>query len=149
MGMFAHFQMRRNLVEWFISDFWFLQQYLWILLLGSLALLSFWIESFIFNDNKRVGRRFRFFPDRKMFVFLSVTLLLIILWVFYPFPNKIVKIDDWQSSPLFPQTHYAYVNAKLYVQNDLLHLLNVVTKTMFAVSQLYILSRFKKATKGI
>jgi hypothetical protein len=144
MACFAHFQMKRNLIEWFINDFWFLQQYLLLLMLGLLTLLSFYTESFIFNNNKRVGRKFRFYPDKKMFLFLTITILLMALWVHYPFPKKIVKIDDWQSSPLFPQTHYAYVNANLYVQNDLLHLVNVLTKTMFALSQLFLLAGFKK-----
>jgi len=142
--LFAHFQMKRNLIEWFINDFWFLQQYLLLLMLGLLTLLSFYTESFMFNDNKRVGRKYRFYPDKKMITFLACTFLLLTLWVFYPFPKKIVNINDWQSSPLFPQTHYAYVDANLYVQNDLLHLLNVLTKAMFALSQLYLLAGFKK-----
>lgn len=138
MGSFAHFQMGRQLTEWFVSDFWFLQQYLNVLFLGIAGLLGVWTESY--NGNNRV---YKFKFNKKILAIICFTVAMFMLWIFYPFQTESAVIDDWQSSALFPQTHYAYVNSKLYIQNDLLHALNVGVKALFAVSQIFVIKGFK------
>ena len=146
MTSFAHFQMHRNLVEWFLSDFWFLQQYVWILVLGILTVFAVWVESYVIEDNRVVGRRFRFQLNGKVFFLVWLTGCFVLLWVFYPLPVETVTLEDWTNSELFPQTHYAYANSEIYVPNDMLHLTNLIVKSLFAFTQFYIISRFKRVT---
>lgn len=138
MGSFAHFQMNRQLSEWFVSDFWFLQQYLNVFVLGVFGVVGVWTESY--NGTQRI---FKFKPNKKIVALLVFTVLVFLLWIYYPLQTETAKINDWESSQLFPQTHYAYVNSKLYIQNDLLHALNVAAKALFAISQIFVIRGFR------
>lgn len=139
MASFAYFQMRRNLLEWFINEFLFLQQYLWMLILGVLTLLAFYVDSYTVNDKKVIGRLYRFFPSIEIAILIEWLLCSILLWIYWPLAET-VTIGVWSSSRFFPQTHYW----NIYVENNFIHLLNVLTKAMFATTQFYILSRFRK-----
>jgi len=146
MGSFATFQMNRSLTEWFFLDFWappVVMNFMFVAL-GAVALLSFYVDGFKLNDKKVVGRLYKLQDSRYTLLLIACLLFSIFLWVTYPFPVQAISINGWQNSRLFPQTHYAYVNTKLYVQNDLLHLVNLTVKAMFAITQFYILTRFKK-----
>lgn len=139
MGTFAIFQSGRNLIEWFITDLWFLQQYLLVLILGIIGLTLFIVESHQTNP-----RSFKFHPNTTMFIPLVLTVAMFLTWINYPFISKQVSIGTWTSSHLFPQTHYAYINAELYVKNNVLHTVNLLVKTLFAVTQFTFLTRFKR-----
>lgn len=143
MGSFTIYQMNRNLLEWIVTDFWFLQQYLWILLFGLVAVIGVWVESHIFNDQKLTGRLFTWKPDRTMLLASVLTVLSIALWIYYPLPVETVMVNDWTSSTMFPQTHYAYKSATLYIENNLLHGVNLIAKAMFALTQLIFVRGFK------
>jgi len=123
MASFAHYQMKRNLTEWFITDFFATPVIMNILflVLGSLTILAVWLDSFTLNSGKIVGRNFRFSPDKKLIIPLLLCLASISLWIYFPLPVEQATLADWTSSTLFPQTHYAYKNSKLYVANDALH----------------------------
>lgn len=146
MGSFAAFQMQRHPLEWLISDFWeipVVMNFLFIVV-GAIALLCVHTDSFKLNSGKVVGRYFSFQPDLMTITLLTLpTLASIFTWIWYPFPVETISIHDWTSSTLFPQTHYAYVNSALYVANDLLHLVNVITKALFAFIHYYIITQFK------
>ena len=143
MGCFAKFQMNRRILEWLVSDWWFLCQWFLILLLGVLGWVAIWSESFIFIKDKFVKRSFRLKLRLKDFAFPILTISLWILWVYYPFHVEQLNFDGWTSNLLFPQTHYAYKSGILYLENNLLHALNVFTKFLFAGSQLHLLRRFR------
>jgi len=144
MASFAHYQMSRNILEWLISDLWFLLQYILIFVLGIVTLLAVWVDSFTLNSGKVVGRNFRFSPDKKLIIPIVLCLASITLWIYFPLSVEQATLADWTSSTLFPQTHYAYKDSKLYIANDTLHLVNIITKTMFAITQFYILSCWGK-----
>lgn len=147
MGTFAIFQMHRNLVEWFLSDFWevpVVMNFMFVVL-GVVALLCVYTDSFKLNSNKVVGRFYRFKNSYATITPIFCLLLIyVLLWVYYPFPVTRISINGWQNSNLFPQTHYAYVNSELYVPNDLLHLVNIIVKGLFAFTHLYIITQFRK-----
>lgn len=134
MVCLVHFQLGRSLVEWFINDFWFLMNYMLLLFAGVLALV------FLYDD---VKGKTKFQSNSKLAVLGYFTVACWLLWVFYPGQVVTVQYNGWISSMLFPQTHYAYVNAELYVVNDLLHLLNLLTKTFFMLTQAYLLKSVK------
>jgi len=147
MALFAHFQMHRNLMTWLVEDLWFLQQYFMMLLLGVLGFCAFWVESYKIENKKVVGRSYTFQPNKELMGILFIGIFVWTLWVCYPFGTTTATIAEWSSSSMFPQTHYAYVDAELYVRNDWLHAVNVVVKAMFALCQLYLITRFKPTTQ--
>jgi hypothetical protein len=138
MGCFAVFQMNRRLIEWFTSDILFLQQYLGFLGFGLWGVLAVYtISRNNFHSSFRVS-------PRSILVLLTL-FYSALFWIYYPFPVETVTLQDWTSSTLFPQTHYAYVNSEIYVANDLLHLVNVVVKALFALAQFSLLKDLKNA----
>ena len=143
MGCFAKFQMNRSIFEWLVSDWWFLGQWFAILGLGLFGLVAVWIESFFFVKDKFVKRTFRLNLRMKDFFLVALTVCLWLLWIYYPFHVEQLSFDGWTSSLLFPQTHYAYKSGILYLENNLLHAWNVLTKFFFAGSQLCLLRRFR------
>jgi len=138
MGLFAVFQTQRYLIEWFVSDFWFLHQYLWLLILGLMGGFAVYVESF--NDN---GRTFTFKTKWKFYASLIVTFLTWLLWIYYPFPIQTFNVGNWTSKILFPQTNYAYFGY-VYIPNNLLHGVNVLAKGLTAVTQVQFFRGFKK-----
>lgn len=71
------------------------------------------------------------------------------LWIFYPLPTTILKMETttgtWQSGSLFPQTMYAVdtnpldgiaVGTAIYVQNDFLHFVNILNKVFISLTVL-------------
>lgn len=139
MSFFTKFQMDRNLLEWLHTDWWFLGQWFAILFLGILGLVAVYVDSF-----KGLFRLYRLKWSFKPFFWLGLTVGLWFLWVYYPFPVIQVSYDGWTSSLLFPQTFYAYKIGQMYLQNDLLHALNVLVKGLFAVTELSFLRRFQR-----
>lgn len=147
MSMFAIFQMQRNLVEWFLTDFWevpVIMNFMFVVL-GSVALFCVYVDGFKVNNNKVVGRFYMFkMCYTKFCLIFSLLVIAIFFWIHYPFPITTISISGWNNSSFFPQTHYAYVGAELYVANDLLHLVNLIVKSLFAFMHLHILTRFQK-----
>lgn len=146
MGAFATFQMNRSLTEWFFTDFWeipVVMNFMFVVL-GAVALLSFYVDSFKLNSKKVVGRFYKFTDSKGLFFLLILLLISISLWIYFPFHVQTISINGWRSSRFFPQTHYAYVDSTLYVENNLLHLVNLIVKGLFAFTQFYILTRFKR-----
>lgn len=130
MASFAYFQMDRNVLEWFISDFWevpVILNFLFVVL-GVFTVLAIWTDS---NDYK-LNWKF----DYKMTMIIFVTLLSICLWIYYPLPIEQAHYEDWISNTLFPQTNYAYKAPDLYIGNFWLHLVNLIVKSYFALSLL-------------
>jgi len=74
-----------------------------------------------------------------------------LLWVLYPFPITYITVETttgtWTNSPLFPQTMYAVdvdptdgvaVGDPYFVENNLLHGVNLLAKIIFTMSFLLI-----------
>lgn len=144
MGCFAKFQMSRDLLEWLVSDSWFLVQWFGILGMGLIGVFGVFVESFRFELGVLVERTFRFRLRLKDLVWIVFTVVLWLLWIYYPFHVEQTIYDGWVSSKLFPQTHYAYKDGLIYVENNLLHALNVVVKGVFAYTQLSLIRRFRR-----
>lgn len=108
-----------------------------------LPILLFFISVFMFSILVKSKKKIQFKMNFSLFLSIIVCLSLILLWVFYPFPTETVETETWKgelfiSKKLFPQTVYYSV----YVPNDLLHLINVLTKMMFAVTEFFVISSF-------
>lgn len=147
MATFASLQMHRSIIEWFTNDFYAPPVFgnFLFLILGAVTILSVYVESYLFNNKKFVGRLFQFKPTMKILLVFAFCLAAIFFWIYYPFQVKTAVLGGWRSSKLFPQTHYAYKDSALYIPNDLLHLVNLVTKSMFAFTQFYVFFRFKRS----
>lgn len=93
--------------------------------------------------------------SEKLKLCTALSLLLWVLWVFYPFPvtHATLQTDSglWVSGDLFPQTYYAVKASSVpgekgipvYMGNDLLHLVNVLCKT-FSAASLALVSSVKR-----
>lgn len=93
---------------------------------------------------------------------LTLSVLTYVLWVFFPFPTTPLSINTttgvWTSTNLFPQTMYAIdinpldsvaVGNPIYVQNDLLHLVNVLNKVFVSLTILsFVMIRRNKNVKN-
>lgn len=85
-------------------------------------------------------------------VFLTFSVATYLLWVFYPFPIESLTVQTvtgpWTSTGLFPQTMYAVnvvndgaIGNAYFVENNLLHLVNVLNKlfmAFFVLSLIYV-----------
>lgn len=143
MGCFAKFQMNRDLLEWLVTDSWFLTQWFAILGMGFLGVFSVWIESFIIENGELLGRSFRMKLRLRDLAWVILTIGLWLFWIYYPLPVDRVSYETWTSSLMFPQTHYAYKSGLLFVENNLLHTLNILVKAIFAYTQLHLIRRFR------
>lgn len=132
MALFNHYQLRRNLVSWFVEDFGFLSQYLILLLFGVYGTLLYATE--------KLKKTF----SATSYFLIVIVIACFIYWVGYPLPVTTATFNGWTSNPLFPQTHYAYVNPTVYVANDLLHTVNLVAKSLFALTHLTLIRGFKR-----
>ena len=127
MTLLIHCQTSRGLLTWFLEDFFFLSQYLLLLIFGVYGLLLLLTEKIQFNFNRKIA------------CYTGLTVLMFLLWIYFPLPVKQLTLNGWTSSQLFPQTHYAYISPGLYAENTPLHLVNVAAKAMLALSQLTII----------
>lgn len=131
MGLFNHYQLRRSLVSWFVEDFGFLSQYLILLFFGVYGTLL------ALTETKRTFSMETFIP-------YTLTIACFLIWIFYPFPIATATFNGWTSNTLFPQTHYAYVNPTVYVENDALHTINLAAKSLFALTHLTLIRGLKR-----
>lgn len=142
MTCFAVFQTQRNIIEWITMDWWFLQQYFILFMLGALGFFAFYIESY--HDK---GRTFTFHPNKTVILLFIVTVCAWPLWIYYPFPTQQFIVNGWTSNTLFPQTDYAYFG-DVYIQNNLLHTVNLLVKALMVILQAYVISRFRVVDHG-
>lgn len=142
MALFAHFQMNRNILEWFITDFWktpVIANFSFVLI-GLMVFLLFIGESF----NVDGSRSFRFRFKKELFVVFGLAFASLLLWIYFPLPVETLTIGEWTSSNLFPQTHYAYMLSSIHLRNDALHFVNVMVKAFFAITQLHFFAGFEE-----
>lgn len=117
------------------------------LILVALLLLFISVLVISISILAKSKRKLRFKFNMPLTISILLCLFLIILWIFYPFPTETFT-TTWQgetftSKKLFPQTVYYFC----FVPNDLLHLVNVLTKLMFAVTEFFIVASFKLEEK--
>lgn len=136
---FMYFQRYdRNLLGSYLRDFpFFWLPYFGMLILGLFTILALHVDSYL----KDGVRHYIFQPNGKMFLPALLCVVLALLWIYYPLPITIATRGNWVSSPFFPQTRYSRT---VYIRNDMLHLVNVITKAMFAIAQLSFIRRFRK-----
>jgi len=65
------------------------------------------------------------------------------LWIFFPLPVTSITIGEWTSTQFFPQTMYAVgpvdgvaMGNPYFIENNLLHLVNVLNKVFMALTVL-------------
>ncbi len=134
LSLFNHFQLHRNLLLWLRSDFAFLCNYFLPLLFGVYAGLLIYTE------------RLHYHWSRWVWISLTATCLTFIVWIFYPFPTTRLSFGAWTNNLLFPQTHYAYVSHSLYAPNDVLHTVNLVAKSLIALTQYMFVRGLQRST---
>jgi hypothetical protein len=117
---------------------------------GRLISLGTWKNMMVYwkpNTNFPVGYRLRF--DRLFWILLAGTLVCIAVWIDYgnlftyqQLTVEVIGSSPWTSSPYFPQTVYTVetnildnINAgdQFWIQNDLLHGINTLTKIVFTL----------------
>lgn len=127
--------------------------------IGLSTLLLFWIQGLVHDEQGEIVDRIYTFKPNKKLLFISIlTIASTILWVSYPWNVKPVSTyvegyGLWQNSNLFPQTLYTVdtnildnVNAGewFYVQDNLVHLINTIVKTLLAMTSLIFTRSWKQ-----
>ena len=114
--------------------------------MGAVAIVYLYSLKFKLNFNKTTK------------ILLALTCLTYALWIFYPVASSLTvqtTVGAWTSTPLFPQTMYAVdidptdavaVGVPYFVQNDGLHLVNVLNKLFFSLSVLSLVMIRSKTT---
>jgi len=108
-----------------------ISMFTFFILIGTVSLIYLYSLHFKPNFNKITK------------VLLLASILTYALWVFYPFPTTTLTVGEWTSTTLFPQTMYAVgpidgvaIGEPVYVQNNLLHLVNVLNKLFVSLTVL-------------
>lgn len=134
---FAHLQ-----GQWWTIDIFHWKQALnmwsfitFVFVLGSLSILYLYADNFKLNLSK------------SSFVLLFFAISLWALWIYYPLPVSHITVQTtagpWTNTNLFPQTYYNIdvnpldnyaAGTPFYVQNDIVHLLNTVTKIAYTTA---------------
>lgn len=125
---YYYFQKQYWILSLQYPQFGIIQRNILFLLVGIIALVE--IKSLTINE-KKLKLNF----DKHTLMLLGLTIGLIILWLFYPFPTQQLTNGNWISSPNFPQTMWtiqtnpntAY-GEMYYTQNEAVHLINNLTK---------------------
>lgn len=127
--------------------------------IGFSTLLLFWVQSHVHDEQGNVIRRLYKFKTTRTFLLISlVTIASAVQWVKYPWNVKPVEtfIEGyglWQNSNLFPQTLYTVdtnlldkinVGEWFYVQDNLVHSINTLVKTLLAMSSLQFIRCWKR-----
>lgn len=153
MCSFATFQSQ----PWVITPRWpqlriHLQNILF-LTVGVIGVLYFWLDSFVYDPIKEgYNRLYRLRVDWKAFMLIGVSVVLVLLWIYYPwyverFEVKLETGEVWRNSANFPQTLYTVdlnptdnMNAGVwfFVENNWIHALNTIVKVMVTLTVFYI-----------
>jgi len=112
---------------------------------GGMGLLYMWADGYV-QDGGVWKKRWKFNWSRASGIFLGVTIGLVFLWWFYPFPTQTLAVplnngQTWVSSPLFPQTLYTIettpgsgTGSWYYVPDDAVHFVNTLVKVFMALA---------------
>jgi len=105
------------------------------IVIGILTMIYLHLEGYRFNFGVRT------------LSFLTISLLLWGVWINYPLPTQKLSVQTtaglWTSSSQFPQTYYAVdvdpldriaIGDPFWVENNILHLLNLSTKIMMTLT---------------
>jgi len=130
--LYANFQNQPWVIQFAWKQASNLTSFTLFTVLGVLAMMYLCCENYRPNVSRTTLTLF----------FCSVFFLL--LWVYYPFPTRTLTVQTatgaWTSSKLFPQTMYAVdldpldgvaVGQAFFVENNLLHFVNLMAKIMF------------------
>ena len=126
MSTFAYFHEGLGFFQWF--TLWFRNDavtftcYFLLLFLGAYTIFCIYVDSYTLN--------FTWKFTKKLLITGILLVSGVMFWVYYPFPVEIVQ------SKFFPQTHYW----GQYIQNDGVHMTNVLVKALFALFQVSIIN---------
>ena len=155
---FAHFQNQWWVVSWKFPQAKILIQNVMFSIAGVFSILYFWADSQTYDENGDViDKIYSFRFNWKLLGIIWITGISAIFWINYPYqtPEFTVEIEGmstWQSSPKFPQTLYTIdtditdnknMGTWFYFENDLIHFVNTVVKTLFALCSLEFVRSWK------
>ncbi len=159
MYCYAFFHDQWWSVTWKMPQLRILVQNVMFTVLGLSSFLLFWVQSHEFDEEgETTGRLYTFRPSKAFLLLCFLTVAAAILWVYYPWEIKpvetyVIGYGMWHNGVRFPQTLYT-VNTNLldnvnagawfYVQDNLIHFLNTLVKTLLAMSGLYFVRSWKK-----
>lgn len=123
-------------------------------LVGLLGLTVFWLYSYDEEEN----RLYKFKPNKKLLLVTLVTIGSVVFWVNYPWHVEKITVDivgygEWTNSDRFPQTLYTVdedltdnvsMGEQYFVENNTIHAVNTLVKTLFALTGWYYMDRWKK-----
>jgi hypothetical protein len=157
---FAVFQNQPWAFTWAFPQLKILIQNSGFFVAGALTAVYMFTDRFNWDmkTQEAISRRFFFvWKSWKLWVILGLTFGAAMLWIYYPFDVQLLTVplengEVWSSSRMFPQTLYTIdlnpndnINAGdwFWIENNLIHGLNTVTKVFFTMS-FYYMFRVKK-----
>lgn len=151
---FSYWQRQPWVSTWAFPQLRILLQNTAFLVVGVLAVLYMWADSYDLQGDIIKGRFYSFRLDAKALFLICLTVCAAYYWINYPFPVEKISVpvqtvngvEYWTNSQNFPQTLYTIdtdltdtVNAGVwhYVKNDLVHGVNTLVKIILTLAVCY------------
>jgi len=126
-------------------------------IVGAIAMLYMWADSYILKGKEILGRKYMFRFDWKAVFLILLSVASALFWIYYPFPIKHITVQladgtTWTNSNRFPQTLYTIktdpaspINAGewFWVEDNMVHAVNTVVKAIWTLTVVYIFSVVK------
>lgn len=152
MFSFAHFQNQAWVITPRLPQLRIHLQNLAFLMVGGLAILYIFLDSFILKGNKIIGRHYTFNWNWKALALVGLSIGSAVFWWNYPFQVERFSVvletgEVWSNTNRFPQTLYTIdlnpndnVNAGVWfwMENNLVHAVNTLVKVFWTLSVFYV-----------
>lgn len=152
MGSYAIFQGQPWVITPRMPQLRIILQNVAFLSVGLIAILYMWADSYIIDEGKILGRRWRFNWNKTAWLLIGVSIASAVFWWrygdFLPVESLTVEEVGWSNSPYFPQTLYTIdiepddnVNAGVwfFVENNLIHGVNTLVKALWTFSMFFVM----------
>lgn len=155
MCSFAYFQDQ----WWNVTFQWpqmriLLQNSIFLGVVGLLGLTVFWL----YSHDEEENRIYKFKPNMRFLLVTLITIGSVVFWINYPWHVEkitvpVVGYGLWTNSNKFPQTLYTIdeditdkmsMGTQYFVENNTIHAVNTLVKTLFALTGWYYMDRWKK-----
>lgn len=149
---YAHFQNQSWVATLRMPQFRIILQNILFIILGGLAVLYMYLDSFMLDKaSKIIGRIYKFRVDKITLGLVALSVSLAALWWYYPFYVERIRVpletgEVWTNANRFPQTLYTIdlnptdsVNAGVwyFVENNWVHGLNTLVKVVWTLTIFY------------
>lgn len=146
-GSFAYFQNQPWVFTFHGGQAIILLQNIVFVSVGAMGLFYMWVDSYVMDSRGVIsGRQWTFNLGLTSCLLIAVTLSLVMLWWFYPWPTQQITVllnngQVWTSSARFPQTLYTIAldpeagsGSWFWVENNSVHALNTLVKVFMTMA---------------